>query len=562
MDRHTKDKQFTAFDAWDALKRFRWRFIGPAFMAACVILVVAMFLPRKYRGDAVFERRTDMVLTEIMNRGVSGNYQDPRVTLVEELAGRPAIDQAIEDLKPLFEQNYSFFDKQAIGDELSKKVLVKRDIASDSVDRIRVSFIAQNPQVARQVVNTLVTNYITRTRKQLDDRLHQTEKFFSDEVERNRVLIEDLENKQVAFEIEHAQLLPDSPNGLPNEIVSLQDQIADATRRRDAAGMRIGTLQEALANTPRTVPVVTRARNPVLAQLEAQRRDAAKTLSLYVDQYKMTEKHPDVAALRQTVASLDEQIKNTDEEVVSQTSDQTNPKYADLEMQITTATADLRTVERELQGLTARKAELAKSSDELFPIRADYRKISRDVEKVQRQLAFWEDNLRRVRMAQTAELGNRGVQLEFIKPCDALRLPISPNVIQLLMLAVAAAFVAGVLGVFFAQRADQTFSEGEKLAESFDLPLLGSVSEIINSQQRRVRRLHNYVLFPGSAAVMAAVVVAMASVLYLNLEKPAVFAQIKNKSATMIGVNKQDPAAPASVTASPTPAPTGDKPQE
>ena len=68
MSRH-RNQVRALMDACEVLVRFRWRFIVPAFVVTVVILGVCLVLPRKYKAKAIFERRTDLVMTEIMHRG-------------------------------------------------------------------------------------------------------------------------------------------------------------------------------------------------------------------------------------------------------------------------------------------------------------------------------------------------------------------------------------------------------------------------------------------------------------------------------------------------------------
>ena len=123
-----------------------------------------------------------------------------------------------------------------------------------------------------------------------------------------------------------------------------------------------------------------------------------------------------------------------------------------MEVMLTSAQADCQA----LQGqLIAAKAKGAKAPG-LSPPRARCTrcaaitcKLCRDADQHRRQLAFWEDNLRRVRMAAAAENGDRGVKLDFIKPCPQLYRPVSPNVTQVLLAAVGLGLLAGAgNGVF------------------------------------------------------------------------------------------------------------------
>ena len=70
-------------EIWNLLLQYRWRFITPAFLVMAAILAISLILPRKYDAQAIFERRTDMVLAEITSRGAPRTFQDPRQALTD-----------------------------------------------------------------------------------------------------------------------------------------------------------------------------------------------------------------------------------------------------------------------------------------------------------------------------------------------------------------------------------------------------------------------------------------------------------------------------------------------
>ena len=53
----------------------RERVVLSAFAVTLMVLGMSLFLPRKYKSEAMFERRTDMVLSEMTARGATGNFQ-------------------------------------------------------------------------------------------------------------------------------------------------------------------------------------------------------------------------------------------------------------------------------------------------------------------------------------------------------------------------------------------------------------------------------------------------------------------------------------------------------
>ena len=538
MNQYT-DQTKALFNAWEALVRYRWRFILSTFAVMTGVLLGSFLLPRMYNAEAFFERRTDMVLTEIIDQGASKSFQDSqRASLVEDIAGQIAIDEMIDTLQTGNGNNavkeYSHYKLQGLRSEMAKRVSVQFNIGSKDFDRIRVGFIYKDRQLARDAVNTLVENYISRTRKLIDGRLERTAKFFQSEVDRNREIIEQLENKKLTFEIEHGELLPDSPSSIQIRLTEAQKELSQSLQKRDAVTMRAKAMRDLLDSTPDVVPQIITMRNPELEQFEGKLRDLNTQMETYIGVYKMTAKHPDLVAIKDQIATINQEILNTPEEIVTQKRVGANHNRDNLEIELTQALASQHAFDKQIDSLQKQISRFNLHSSQLFPIRSDYRKLTRQIEQGQRQQTFWEENLRHVQMALTAEVGNRGVNLDFVKPCDQIGKPVSPNLVQVLMAAIVLGVIGGSVNVFFAYRADESFHNGEELAEGFDLPLIGVVSEILSRQEHTKRKMKNMIVYPLNTTAIACLLIMMAGMLYLNLEKPHLYEQLKDNPTRFI----------------------------
>ncbi len=527
-------QQNAVLELWELLLRYRWRFILPAFAVTLGVLGMSLFLPRKYKSEAMFERTTDMVLTEMTAKGATRNFQDPRNSLVEEITGRRAVDQLIDQIQPELEQMdliHSELDRQILRTNIVRGSIVHWDVASGALDRVRVEYVSPHPKVAKLVVNGLIRNYIKRTQDSMDLRLKESAEFFMQEVANNRKTIDELETRLLEFEINNGDLLPESPNSVQERLSARETELQDIIAQRDAAIVRARNFKDAIAETPDTTPEKITAPNPELVRLNEKYQTLTEQLTQYTDVLKMKPAHPDVVALKQRVMELKVVIDQTDKTIVAQEQHKANPKLAELELQYTQAIGEQEALTRQIEVVTEQVAKMGDQTGNMFPVRSDYRKLNRQVDQAQRQLAFWEDNLRRVDMTLAAETGNRGIQLDFVKPGGIGAKPVSPNVAQVLMAAIGLGLMAGALSVFFAHRTDESFASGDELARTFELPLLGSVSELISRQHRKARRVRNMILYPTNAVLMAAALIAMAAILYLDLEKPDTLRSLKAKAS-------------------------------
>ncbi len=520
-----KDPKTTLADLLDMIVRYRWRLIVPAFLVAALVLAGGLLLPRKYKAEAVFERRTRMVLEQITAKGAPESMDTSKPSLIEEITGSTAIDELITAIEPQvaprFVARTGEYDRRDLHEGLTRGVIVTPVLSSKSLDRINISYVAEDPVVAQLVVNTLVENYIDRTRLYVADRLQETAAFFEKEVAGAKEQIEALENRQLNFQLEHAELMPDENGHLQHGISALEVELSAARQSRDSAQVRVQKLRESLEETPVTEAMDVTAPNPELKELLRKRTALEEQATSWTSQLGMTELHPDMIALRAQVVSLTRQIGETDGLVVTEQHVSANPKHRQLDVMLADAVAEAEALENRVATLEGQVARLSADSEHIFPVLAEYKKLTRDIEERQRRLTFWEDNLSRIRLTQAAESSQSGMLLDFIKPCTEINKPVSPYLSQVVLAALLLGLMAGGVGVFTAYRTDETFLGGEQVSKAVGLPLFGSVSEIISRQRRQLRHVRNLILYPTGALAMAAVLSALMAALYVSLEQPA-----------------------------------------
>ena len=527
---HAKDR--AVLEIVDIVIRYRWRFVVPAFVVAIVVLAGSLTLPKKYRASGIFERQQDIVLSE-MKRGATQSYQSASRVQLQVIASEPAVDQLLREIEPELRSIPGYQTPSSI-ENLRRKILahtlVRNDLSSSDLDRIRISFTAEHPRVAALVVNGLIQRYIARSRAAMDQELSETRDFFSKEVDRYRVRIERLEDELLRFEIQNARLLPDNPNSMQAQVQRLELQLEELKSDREGAELRIRSIQRAIDEEPANIPAIHHAKNPELTRLEQELRALQETRDEYVNVYKMKPAHPDMVSIEEQIAAKKKKIDATDREVVVGREFTSNPKRAELELRLSDAESQLQTVNHRIDAVRKKIEQSSVNLPEVLPVRTKARKLEREIEQARRQLGFWEDRLSRVELALTAEDGNRGLNLNFIRPAQANPHPVSPRLSQVMLATVLLSLAAGSLAVFFAYRSDDSYTSGHRLASETRLPLLGTVSELVTRRYRRRRRLRQLTLYPLYAAVIIATLGALTAVVYTELEAPEKLPWLRGES--------------------------------
>lgn len=528
--RQHQDKSQAIFEAWEIFLRYRWHFIFPAFAVMVTVLTVSLFLPRKYKAVAGFERRTDLVLTEVANRGMVQNYQNPRQTLTDEVAGGAAINELLENIGPLLISEGivdTESDLEQLHTEISRRVIVFKQVTSRQLDRITVEFISSDPRLSQIVVNRLVEGYIRRTRQTFESRLSESREFFEAEVIRNREIIGELENELLAFEITNAELLPNDPNGVGQKMQDAKARLEDFQADERTVEAQIIALQQTITETPAQLPTVVRGKNPEISRLENKRQKLSDLLAEFIGIQKMTEKHPDVMVLQNQIASITSHIETLPQEVVTQTQLVSNPAMMELSLRLNAAQARLTGIQEDIASTERHMARIDVSAAEVFPARSQFRKLERNLTRAQRQLSFWEENLREVEMTFAVENGERGIRLNFIQPAPLPKRPVSPMISQVIMGSFGIGIIAGALVMFIRFRTDEAFYDAEVMAKRIDLPLFGAVSELITQRHRKLRHFRRMIAYPTTGLVMATILGGISMLLYTDLKDPSQLKPIK-----------------------------------
>ena len=520
----------TLFEIRRLIARYRWRFVVPAFVITFSVLVAALFLPRKYEAQAILERRNDLVMSEIAGRGAPQSYQRIRSAMNEELAGLPAVEQAVKDLGvlPVLPPDADRQQLRALNMQQSdlisqfhRNLWLRYDISTPEQDRVQLNFVDTDPQRAKDVVNRLVENYIDSARAQVDQMLDQAITFFAEKADEQQAIIDELEEKRLQFELVNAEVLPDDASRLLELLAEAERHLLTSQQDKRTSEQRILAISKQLEDLSDSelASIVTR-RNPELAEIEKNLDTFRDSLdqALVVD--KKTENHPDVISLRLKIEQLKEQAGSVPTEVVAERVYRPDGKRRDLELALLSARADLDTANSTLTASQDRLSRLKARNSQLFPIRNQYRKITQQVEQAQSQLSFWQDNQRRVQMAIDAEVGNRGVALEFIKPATASQRPSSPDFIQVVFAAGVLGILAGIGAVLLSERSDQTFRSVDHAVNHLPVPVIGTVAEIVTRRSVAMRRIIRALLYPTVAITMSAAIMATTYLNYVNQNGP------------------------------------------
>ncbi|MEM9296037.1 MAG: hypothetical protein AAGA57_09570, partial [Planctomycetota bacterium] len=299
---HPRDTARVLHDCWEALSRYRWRFVLPAFAVCGLVLAAGWMLPRKYKAEAFFERRNTLELSQMASREkVADPLGDPRTAVNAEILSKPAVDAVLKELEPTLREMGAIRrpeELRALKSEVLNRSQVVWEHRSEDFDQVRLEFYGPDPKVCRLIVNGLVDRYIQTTRDMMERKLRNAGDFFATEAAAKRAELERLENGVLNFEIEHGEYLPEHPNGVPIKLAQAQLDLETIQMDYESARQKVDALTAALASEPERVQLEVMGPNPELAVQQDELRRLRQRLNDYKAVQKMREAHPDVVTTR------------------------------------------------------------------------------------------------------------------------------------------------------------------------------------------------------------------------------------------------------------------------
>ena len=532
-----EDDNRTIGDYLDALKRRR----KPALAIALTLLVlgtIAIFVwPNAYTSTAVIliedpdipPGLVPTTVTTIASKQIQ--YINQRVMTRSNLAG-------IIEKFDLFPEERKYLPTLLLVND------VEKDMSIDIIDvqqqgaggqpitttiAFRLGFESEDPQIARQVANELVSLYLAENTRARTEQTAETSQFMQDEVDRLDAEVKGLEAQISEIKRDNKGALPDQNtfnlqlmNQLTNDIGEIDRQLQSLRENKimlDAELAKLSPISTTV--TPDGKPIsspedqlkalqtelsrlqgryspdhpdvkrVTRDLAAVRAQLganidldqiEANLTEARLQLAKAEASY--TPASPQVQQARRKVESLEaEAARPRNLGVGSMEPD--NPVYIQVRAQKEMLGSQERSLLTKQAELRARRAEIESkmvaSSDVEKDLSALYRRLNTATFSYQKA----RDSLVQAKMGQALETQSKGERFALVEPPDLPLLPSSPNRPVLLALLIVLVFAAGLGWPQVAESMDAAINSPRAIERVQGAPPIAEIPLIVNTEDRK-----------------------------------------------------------------------------
>lgn len=462
-----------------AIWRMRWLALAIAWGFCLVGWVMVMRVPAAYESSARIQVQVKSLFADGTESDMQKNVDRVRQSLTSTETLKRVVRTVSNGERPLTSfESLSLIGALRSGISITAQgedlLEIKTRISLKSISEQQTAFIARN--VTAKLIEIFIQENVIGSKANNAETLN----FLDQELARRAKELADVDRRR-------AQIAQDTLGSLPgsgtleqrmdsarNEMMSLESGLMQA--RSSLAAMN-----GQIAATPAQIPAGTVGGidtiDQRISQLEGQLSEAVSR--------GWTEKHPDVIAIRAQLRQLRaEKARGGTRDVPMAP----NPVYVSLKSMQAEREGNVAALQARRDQLERAVTLIAQRQVSAPSAQIDQARLDRDYDVLREQYNKLLTQREGAKLRSDATGKTDGVQFRVIDQPSLPKQPAAPNRTMLLTAVLIAGTAVGAGVAFAKSQLSNVYTTTQQLAKASGLPVLGSISEVITSETRAIRR--------------------------------------------------------------------------
>jgi len=506
----------------DYLSIFRRRAVHMGVVFAVILgvaLAVAVGIPPVFQSTGTILVESQQIPTDFVQS--SGNtLADERIEVIKQrVMTRENLLRIIDKYKFFGDGGGSLTSTEKI-DEMRNQIViellsanVKNNRKGQATIAFKLSFQHRNPQIAYRVANELVTLFLDENVKSRTKRASETTEFLTQEADKLKVELENLENQLAAYKQRHGNALPEHMQLRMNMAARTESEIKEVERDHKAAQeelrfleVELSAAKAGLASRAASASNASAAPNPA-QELSNLKTEYAKLLSVY------KEAHPDVRALKRKIEALESVGPapvpvNADKTY----SESVNLDIARVQAKIAAANSRINSLAAQSRSLRAKLGEYENEIIRTPQVERGLITLMRDHENAQKKYEEIRAKQMSAQITENLEQENKAERFSLLEPPLMPDTPIKPDRMKIMLVGLFMAMGGSGGMAFLLESMNQRIRGAGALALMMRQRPLVSIPYITTHHETARRRRR---LWITGIAVVLAMLVSAALVHYL-----------------------------------------------
>jgi polysaccharide chain length determinant protein (PEP-CTERM system associated) len=504
-----------------AIWRRRWTVLVVAWTVAVVGWVWVYLLENRYQAQARVYVDTQSLLRPLLSGlAVQPNVGQQISMITRTITSRPNLEKVARmtdlDLRAKTSQQ-----QEDLYRNLAKGISLG---GTNRENLYTISYEHSNPDLAKRIVQALLTIFTESSLGGARKDLSNTQKFIEDQLKTYEAKLLEKEKQIEEFKRRYVGTMPGQGGGFYAKLnetnLALEQaklELEEATNRKKQLQQQLEDQEEILV-TPGPGMVAT----PTSSALDG--RIAALQTQIDNLRLRYTDIHPEIIRTRQLIGRLQEQRRQEVESLKPQSPTQSagikaqNPIYQQLSIAIAEADANMASLKARVAQMQKKRNELHSAVDRIPQIEGEYTQLMRDYDVYKSNYSQLLSRRETASISGDVESKTDSVDFRVIDPPRVPNEPAWPNRPMLVTAVPLGGIGAGLAIAFLLAQLRPTVESRRQLRDLTDVPLLGLVTMIETETARRRQRRANLVFASASAALLLALV---AQLIYYLVLSPA-----------------------------------------
>lgn len=507
MHASLSDLLVTSHGMW----RYRWHALACAWAIGLLGWVVTLLLPNMYEARAKVFVDTESVLKPLLRGLAAETDVMSQVSMMSRaLLSEPQLERAARETDLYLRARNR---KQL--ERLIERMRLSINLTGDPANPNLYSIVYTDTEraMALRVVQKLLDNFVESTLGVNRQDASNAQQFLEAQIRELETRLLDAEGRLAEFKRNNVGLMPGAEGDYYTRMQTAMAKLAQLKGDYDVTVQRREMLDKQLEGEEPTFGLVSssiESQSPLDAQIRDYRRKLDQLLLTY------TEKHPDVVALRETIAKLEEQKKLAKEEKQVRTQGvetsqllalsqlDVNPVYQRLKVASKEAEVEAATLRTQIAETQSEVSKLRSMVDTIPKVEAELAQLNRDYEVNKAQHTALLQRLESARLSESVEQSRDDVKFRIIEPPLALLAPVGPPRLLFVIIVLLGAIASGAALAFVLHQINPVYLTRHELERATQLPVLGSVTLTLSVKQAAAARRRDRIYAVAASLLLVA----------------------------------------------------------
>ena len=436
----------TLIDYFEILRKDFKLFLLPFTIILILSILFALTLPSIYRAQGTILVESQQIPDDLI-RSTIRTYADERIQIIKQLV------MTRENLLRIINK-YNLYKKMngkeqppvhELLDRIRKNIYIH--LTNELQQNIRftnrpnsITFIVayehENPAIAQNVANELVTLFLQENMKTRTARATETTEFLTSEAEKLRIQINRIEMQVAEFKQKNEQSLPENLDLNTQMLERAQSSLREIERDIKSEEEQLSYLEVQLASLQLTVPDDENEPLTPKQHLTLLRSQLTELSNRYGPE------HPDLRKLRHQIHTLEKEISTSGDDVTGIYS--SNPATMLIEAKIRASKDKILSLQKQEKELRNTISELQKRIMQTPYVERGLKALERDYDNLKEKYDDLIAKATEATLSQSMEEQSKAERFTLIEPPVFPEKPIRPNRKKLLLLGFILSLASGI----------------------------------------------------------------------------------------------------------------------